>query len=118
MTKTKPVPQQNNTNDWREIAKTFHDTYEDLAPQFGYITKPETREFDVESNNGKLMIEVCKRIITQQQENVRREIREYQYGFIRDDGSGEPERAPEWQVIEDLLTHLQSPKVEDKNIKI
>ena len=40
-------------------AKRFHDTYERLAPQFGYVTRPQTRAFDPESPNGKLMIAVC-----------------------------------------------------------
>jgi len=41
----------------------FHETYERLAPQFGYCTREETREFDPASSNGKLMIAVCAEII-------------------------------------------------------
>ena len=41
------------------LARRFHETYERLAPQFGYETRPETREFDPTSPNGKLMIAVC-----------------------------------------------------------
>lgn len=41
-------------------AKQFHDTYERLAPQFGYETRLDTRQFDPESPNGKLMIAVMK----------------------------------------------------------
>ena len=44
------------------IAEMFHDTYERLAPQFGYATRPDTRKFDPESPNGRLMIAVCKEI--------------------------------------------------------
>lgn len=40
-------------------------------------------------------------------EEYKKKIGSYQHGFIRDDGTGEPERAPEWQVIEDLLTYLK-----------
>ena len=32
---------------------------------------------------------------------------DYQHGFVRNDGHEEPERAPEWQVIEDLLNQLE-----------
>ena len=41
------------------LARLFHKTYELLAPTFGYETRPETREFDPESPNGRLMIAVC-----------------------------------------------------------
>lgn len=47
------------------LAKQFHDTYERLAPSFGYETRPETREFNPESPNGRLMVAVCKEIIEQ-----------------------------------------------------
>lgn len=46
-----------------ELARLFHDHYEELAPFYGYITRPETRVFDPESNNGKLMIAVCDKIL-------------------------------------------------------
>jgi hypothetical protein len=44
------------------LARQFHDTYERLAPTFGYETRPETRAFDPESPNGKLMIAVCRKL--------------------------------------------------------
>lgn len=43
----------------RAVAEKFHKAYERLAPSFGYETRKETRRFDPESNNGKLMIAVC-----------------------------------------------------------
>lgn len=45
------------------LARKFHDYYEELAPLFGYTTRPETRQFDPNSKNGKLMIEVCACIL-------------------------------------------------------
>lgn len=45
------------------LAKEFHNAYEELAPTFGYETREDTKEFDPESNNGKLMIAVCEQII-------------------------------------------------------
>lgn len=45
----------------RRMAWFFHDTYEQLAPSFGYETRPETRKFDPDSPNGQLMTEVCAR---------------------------------------------------------
>ena len=43
-----------------ETAKLFHDTYERLAPDFGYETREDTKAFDPFSPNGRLMIEVCR----------------------------------------------------------
>lgn len=46
-----------------KLAELFHDEYERLAPQFGYETRPETRQFAAESANGKLMIAVCEQVL-------------------------------------------------------
>lgn len=45
-----------------ELARKFHDTYERLAPSFGYETRLDTKMFDPESKNGKLMIAVCAEV--------------------------------------------------------
>lgn len=45
------------------LALLFHEAYERLAPEFGYETRTETRSFDVESPNGKLMVAVCQEIL-------------------------------------------------------
>ena len=50
------------------LARQFHDTYERLAPSYGYETRPDTREFDPNSSNGRLMITVCKEILKQNDE--------------------------------------------------
>jgi len=44
------------------LAAWFHETYERLAPQYGYETKQETRAFDATTPNGKLMIAVCREL--------------------------------------------------------
>jgi hypothetical protein len=41
------------------LAIRFHDTYERLAPSFGYETRTDTKVFDPESKNGRLMVAVC-----------------------------------------------------------
>jgi hypothetical protein len=46
-----------------ELAMLFHETYERLAPQFGYETRTETRVFDPNSNNGRLMTAVCEELL-------------------------------------------------------
>lgn len=45
-----------------DIAKKFHEAYERLAPSFGYETRTETRAFDPETPNGRLMIAVCQEV--------------------------------------------------------
>jgi len=46
-----------------KLARRFHYWYELLAPSFGYETRKDTKDFDPNSKNGKLMVEVCKRIL-------------------------------------------------------
>ena len=45
------------------LAERFNETYELLAPDFGYETRQDTKTFDPESANGKLMIAVCTQMI-------------------------------------------------------
>lgn len=45
------------------LASFFHDTYERLAPSFGYETRKDTKKFDSSSANGKLMIAVAKEVL-------------------------------------------------------
>ena len=52
-------------NEFEKWARLFHEVYERLAPDFGYQTRTETREFDAESPNGKLMIAVCTEVMNE-----------------------------------------------------
>jgi hypothetical protein len=45
------------------LARQFHNIYERLAPSFGYETCPETRDFNPDSPNGRLMVAICTEII-------------------------------------------------------
>lgn len=45
------------------VAREFHDAYERLAPSFGYVTRADTREFDPQSANGRLMMAVVSEVI-------------------------------------------------------
>ena len=45
------------------LAKIFHEIYERRAPEFGYETRKETKEFDSTTPNGQLMVAVCGEII-------------------------------------------------------
>lgn len=46
--------------DW---ARRFHDTYERLAPSYGYETREDTKAFELESPNGLLMVAVCGEVV-------------------------------------------------------
>jgi len=46
-----------------ELAILFHTIYERLSAKFNYQTRTETRIFDPDSPNGKLMIAVCQEIL-------------------------------------------------------
>ena len=46
-------------------AKQFHDLYERYAPDFGYETRKDTKQFDPETPNGRLMTKVCNEVISQ-----------------------------------------------------
>jgi hypothetical protein len=61
---------EKNPEEATELALLFHNTYEKLAPSFGYETKLDTRKFDFKSNNGKLMIAVCDEILKWQAERM------------------------------------------------
>ena len=55
-----------------DLARRFHDVYERLAPEYGYTTRTDTREFDPQSNNGRLMIAVCGEVAGEQQAEIER----------------------------------------------
>ncbi len=50
-------------SDSEKLARSFHEIYERLAPDYGYETKPETQIFNPHSTNGRLMIAVCEEIL-------------------------------------------------------
>ena len=47
-----------------EITKKFHDTYEKLASEYTYGTREDTKVFDINSNNGKLMYATVNEIVS------------------------------------------------------
>jgi len=55
-----------------QLAKRFHETYERLAPAFGYKTRAASRVAwaDVPQKNRALMIAVCETLLTQLQEEL------------------------------------------------
>ena len=45
------------------LAERFHALYEEIAPLYYYETRKETRKWDPESPNGKLMIATCNGVM-------------------------------------------------------
>lgn len=43
-------------DDALKLARLFHENYEKLAPEYGYETRDETKDFDPSTANGQLMI--------------------------------------------------------------
>jgi hypothetical protein len=58
------------------LAILFHNTYERLAPSFGYETRLDTKSFDTNTPNGMLMIAVCKEIIKWQEQKINKQLKE------------------------------------------
>jgi len=53
------------------LARKFHDAYERLAPQFGYETRPDTKAYNPDSPNGRLMAAVCEEVMSEFVEQLR-----------------------------------------------
>lgn len=51
-------PATPSVDQWEALARRFHETYERLAPKFGYETRFDTKTFDPATPNGRLMIAV------------------------------------------------------------
>ena len=62
MPESESCEMSNYLTDPLALAVLFHVTYEKLAPGASYETRQETRIFDPESKNGKLMIATCAEI--------------------------------------------------------
>ena|SRR3990167_2623921 len=58
------------------LARRFHELYEITAPAFGYKTKEETKEFDPESANGRLMAWVCFEIVKEEKQSTIKKIKQ------------------------------------------
>jgi hypothetical protein len=82
--------------DGESLARRFHETYERLAPSFGYETRADTRAFDPDSANGRLMIAVCAElsVIPKQSEALNR---------IADLGSCSNGKTPAYKLFQQAI---------------
>lgn len=63
-----------------EITKKFHDTYEKLASEYTYETREDTKVFDINSNNGKLMYATVNEIVSpilEENQELKKQLEEY-----------------------------------------
>jgi hypothetical protein len=53
--------------DAETLARRFHETYERLAPAFGYVTRPATAVAweQMPEQNRRLMLAVCQELLTE-----------------------------------------------------
>ena len=47
----------------KKYTEMFHNTYEMLAPKYGYETRGDTKQLDFDSPNGKLMYSTIEKIV-------------------------------------------------------
>lgn len=115
----------------QKLAIIFHDIYETLAPSYRYETRKDTRDFDPESTNGKLMIACCKFILeteiipltTQaltlaEQRGAEREAKEWYWSvkdILNSIESGEIEKAKQAaEKLDNCIKNLQALKKDDE----
>jgi len=94
----------------KKVAILFHETYERLAPSFGYETRQDTKKFDPESKNGKLMIAVCSEVLAgiDHESSEERERLAWEAGFNLCRQYGDPQFGGE-QKERQWAKYLNSP---------
>lgn len=79
--------------DLEETTRRFHNIYEQVAKEYGYKTREDTKELDFNSPNGMTMLKTVEMITTpyleeiERLENIIKEVREYiekEYAFTVD----------------------------------
>lgn len=77
------------------IARKFHATYERLSAEYGYHTRLDTREFDPESPNGRLMIATVREVMME----LRRENLHLRQELADAKRWAMSERAAKWDAV-------------------
>ena len=68
-----------------EITKKLHDTYEKLASEYTYETREDTKVFDINSNNGKLMYATVNEIVSpilEENQELKKQLEELKEEYI------------------------------------
>ena len=61
-----------NKLDLEETTRRFHNVYEQVAKEYGYKTREDTKELDFNSPNGMTMLKTVETIITPYLEEIER----------------------------------------------
>lgn len=61
-----------NKLDLEEITRKFHNVYEQVAKEYGYKTREDTKELDFNSPNGMTMLKTVETITTPYLEEIER----------------------------------------------
>ena len=88
------------------LARKFHNYYESLSSQFGYETRKDTRDFDKNSPNGQLMIEVCKNILSDE-ETFNQDVWAEKHGLLQFPKASKSERNEGCEELEKHEENLQ-----------
>ena len=96
-----------------EITKKFHDMYEKLASEYTYKTREDTKVFDINSNNGKLMYATVNEIVSP----ILKENQELKKQYCeRTDCSGRLGNSKKVDQLEKELEHLKEIEKEHQRI--
>ena len=96
-----------------EITKKFHDMYEKLASEYTYETREDTKVFDINSNNGKLMYATVNEIVS----SILKENQELKKQYCeRTDCSGRLGNSKKVDQLEKELEQLKEIEKEHQRI--
>jgi hypothetical protein len=93
-----------------QLAQFFHESYERLAPQFGYKTRKESAKpwADVPEQNRKLMTAVCAEVLTQAAAQLAEKEREIERLKNKCDLMIRQDREEVWYWADDGEDHPES----------
>lgn len=117
-----------NKEEILKITKKFHDTYEKLSKEYDYETRKETRVFDINSSNGKLMYatvnEVIKPILEENQELKKQIENKYEKvgaltgELLYEENTKLINQQKEFiKYMNDIIEYLETEDVDDEEMK-
>jgi len=93
--------------DWEKVAFLFHNTYEGLAPKFGYETRKDTKAFDTKSQNGQLMIATCKAVVSHYLTQQRTELENQKVKVVWNDVCEQIKQEARTELLEEIKKILK-----------
>ena len=96
-----------------ELARAFHEVYERLAPEYGYETRSDTKAFNPDSPNGRLMIAVCAEVAGKRIQQLENAHKENVHQKIRS-AWGAPGHRCEWRVAYEAVNQRSKAVLSQK----